>query len=439
MVVKSMFGRVLCSGVISAMAFGTVMMTSATTPSGGLFAVSRAAAEDEKPRKPQTRQVQTLSKKTFEALTAAQEQIESKQYPQAMATLRAAEANQGMNEYELATIQQTYAYLFAEQENYKGAAQAFEKALAISKAEGKGLPDAQIPSIMYNLAQIYMVLEDFNTAIRWFERWTQVAESINASGYAVMATAYFQVNNFPKAEQLIKTAIDKAGAEAKEQWYQLLLAIYFERDDYKAAGGLLELMVELFPTTRNYYIQLSAIYMELGRDKESFALMRMADYQGFVEQESEFVRLAQMYNFHETPIKGAEILERGLKAKVVERKSENLELLANSYFNSREFEQAIPPLREAAQKAEKGDLYVRLGQSYMQSEKWEEARDAIRAGLRKGDLRDREEAQLVLGIVLMNMKDVNGAKKAFAEAAKSKKHKKDAQQWLKYLNSQASS
>ena len=88
-------------------------------------------------------------------------------------------------------------------------------------------------------------------------------------------------------------------------------------------------------------------------------MLVMADKQGFLTEESELVRMARMYMFQETPIKAAEIMNRGFTSKTIERDPENLEVLANAYFNSREFSKAIPPLKEAADRSDPGRLLRR--------------------------------------------------------------------------------
>ena len=325
------------------------------------YSSKNALAQEEKRKKPKTVKVQAMKKPTFERLTAAQEAIELKDYIKAETELRKGLEDQKTNEYEKASIWMTFAYLYAEQENYLASVQAFQNAINLSDPDrGIGLPLGQVLSTKYNIGQLYMVLERYRDAVQILEEWRREVETVNGNALVLLGNAYFQLEQYRTAIPLVIEAID-IDPEPRESWYQLLLAGYLEIEDYVNGADLLEIMVDLFSTKKNYFMQLSALYGELGKDQDSFAVLVMADEQGFITEESELVRLARMYMYNETPYKATEIMRRGFKSGTVKRTPEHLEILANAYFNSREFNDAIPPLKEAANRSEKGQLSYRLG------------------------------------------------------------------------------
>lgn len=426
--------RTVLGGVVSVSVLFGAGATDVTVPSfGGKAAI---AQEDQAPEKPKTVKVQAMKKPTFDRLTAAQEAIELKDYATADIQLREALADEKTNEYERASVWMTYAYLYAEQENYNGAIEAFQNAINLSNPmEGIGLPLGQVISTKYNLGQLYMVVERYQDAIRILEEWRREAETVNSAALVLLANAYFQTEQYRTAIPLVIEAIDME-PEPREQWYQLLLAAYFELEDYVAGADLLEVMVDYFPTKKTYFLQLAALYGELGRDEESFAVLVMADKQGFLTEESELVRMARMYMFQETPIKAAEVINRGFESGVVERSPEHLEILANSYFNSREFSKAIPPLKEAADRSDKGKLSYRLGQAYLQDEKWTEAERALSQGLDKKGLSDDEEGMtwMLIGITQLERDRFTAAKRSMQRASNFKNTKSDAEKWIRFLD-----
>lgn len=397
---------------------------------------SAFAQEDAKPKKPKTIKVQSMKKPTFDRLTLAQEAIELKDYATADIQLREGLADEKTNEYEKASIWMTYAYLYAEQENYNGAIDSFQNAINLSNPlEGIGLPPGQVISTKYNLGQLYMVVERYQDAIRILEEWRREVETVNAGALVLLANAYFQVEQYNVAIPLIIEAIDMQ-EEPREQWYQLLLAAYFELENYPAGADLLEIMVDFFPTKKTYFLQLAALYGELGKDKESFHLLVMADKQGFLDKDSELIRLARMYMYHETPIKAAEVMERGFKSELIKRTPDNLETLANAYFNSREFDKAIPPLRDAANRSEKGKLSYRLGQAFLQNEQWGEAETALQKSLDKKGLSDDEEGMvwMLIGITQLERERFTAAKRSMTRSARFKNTKSDAGKWIRFLD-----
>ncbi len=426
--------KTVLGGVVS---FAVMFGASGVDTTMPTFAGSKAyAQEDQKPEKPKTVKVQAMKKPTYDRLTAAQEAIELKDYATADIQLREALADEKTNEYERASVWMTYAYLYAEQENYNGAITAFVNAINLSNPmEGIGLPQGQVTSTKYNLGQLYMVVERYQDAINILEEWRREAETVNASALVLLANAYFQIEQFRTAIPLVIEAIDKE-PEPREQWYQLLLAAYFELEDYVAGADLLEIMVDLFSTKKTYFLQLAALYGELGRDNESFAVLVMADKQGFLTEESELVRMARMYMFQETPIKAAEIMNRGFTSKAIERDSENLEVLANAYFNSREFADAIPPLKEAADRSDEGKLSYRLGQAYLQDEKWADAEKALGQSLDKKGLSKNDEGMIwmLIGITQLERNRLTAARRSMQRSASYKNTKSDAEKWIRFLN-----
>jgi tetratricopeptide (TPR) repeat protein len=418
----------LCTAAIA-------VMVAAAPLAVGVYAGDAVAQERQDPPKPKTQKVQAMTKPTFDALTAAQQQIETKQYPAALTTLQAIDANQKINEYERASIYQTFAYLYAEQEKYKEAIDYFKKSIDISKPnEGKGLPLAQVVSTMYNLGQLYMVVEQYQQAVQQLEAWRKVAENVNSQGLAMLATAYYQSENMDKALELIKEAIAKAGNEPKEQWYQLQLAILLEKDRYPEAEKLLEMIIPKWPGNRTYWMQLAAVYNENNKDKESFAIFAAAYQLGFLTDEKDMVRLARLYMFHENPYQGAMVMEKAFKANGVQRNPENLEVVANAYFNAREYKKAIPWLKEAADKAANGTLEMRLCQAQLQLNAFKDAEEACKGAIEKKGLKDEGAAWITLCIVQIEQKKWGTARESCVRARGFKDKANDADQWLKYID-----
>lgn len=418
----------LCSAAIA-------LAVAAGPLSVALYATGAAAQEKVDPPKPKTQKVQSMTKPTFDALTNAQKQIETKAYGEALVTLQAIEANQKINEYERASIYQTFAYLYAEQEKYKEAIDYFKKSIDVSKpAEGLGLPQAQVISTMYNLGQLYMVVEQYQQAVQQLEAWRKVAENVNAQGLAMLATAYYQSENMEKALELIKEAIAKAGAEPKEQWYQLQLAILLEKDRFAEAEKLLELIIPKFPSNRTYWLQLAAVYNELNKDKESFAIFAAAYQLGFLTEEKDVVRLARLYMFNENPYQGAMVMEKAFKSPSMPRNPENLEVLANAYFNAREYKKALPWLKEAAEKSPNGTLELRLCQAQLQLNAYKDAEDSCKGAIDKKGLKDEGAAWITVCISQIEQKKWAQARQSCTNAKGFKDKAKDADQWLNYIN-----
>ena len=83
--------------------------------------------------------------------------------------------------------------------------------------------------------------------------------------------------------------------------------------------------------------------------------------------------------------------------------------------------------------SEQGDIYVRLGQIYLEREDWDAASDALSKGLERG-VKKEGNAQLLLGIAYYNQSEPKNARRAFRAARKFKDSKKSALRWIEMLD-----
>ena len=153
--------------------------------------------------------------------------------------------------------------------------------------------------------------------------------------------------------------------------------------------------------------------------------------------EAELRRLARTYLFHNLPYSGAQVLERGLAEGRIEGNRKVLELLGNAWIAAREYEKSIAPLQRAADLAEDGRLYLRLGQVRVQREDWKEATALIQQAIKKGGLDDAGKAHLLLGISYYSDDHPESARTAFRLARKHESTRTDAMAWLEHIARQS--
>jgi tetratricopeptide (TPR) repeat protein len=330
-----------------------------------------------------------------------------------------------VSDYEAALVYQFRGYLAHEAEDTEGAVRNFEKCL-----ETKALPPAAQLQLRFNIAQLYLAKQNWPKAIENLKQWFREAEKPNGIAYYMLAIAYYQNDQRSEALKQGKLAL-AAEDDPQEGWIQLVLSLHLERSEYKEALPLLEQLVERFPK-KLYWMQLSAIYAELGKDEQSLAVQQLVYAQGLLTKQSELLRLARLYLYHDLPYRGARVVEQGMEDGHIEENAETLELLGQGLMAAREFGRALEPMQRAAELSEKGDLWLRLGQIRIEREEWPEAAAALEGAIAKGDLDDPGTAHLLLGIARFNQDELNAAAGSFREAAKHDKTKKSAQSWLRH-------
>jgi tetratricopeptide (TPR) repeat protein len=249
-----------------------------------------------------------------------------------------------------------------------------------------------------------------------------------------MGIAYYQLEDFDQAIVQAKKA-NELSREPRESWLRLLAALYSHEQDHVNAALVLEELVLRFPK-KPYWVQLSLIYGAKEDYRTSLAVQQVAYAQGFLTEDKELRRLARSYLYHDMPYPAARVLEMGLEANTIESNASSFELLANSWIAAREYERSLPPLVQAAELSENGDLYVRLGQVYLQREEWNAAATPLQKAIEKGSLKNPGNAQLLLGIAYYNDERVGRARSSFARARRHDSTRVAADRWIAHIENE---
>lgn len=383
------------------------------------------AEKREKP-KPQTKKVKSVGKWAYKRLNNAHEALAEEKYGEAMEYLGEMKGNSKLNEHEQALMWQTYGYVYSAQVKYKQSIDAFEKCLALG-----GLPEVAQQNTMYNLAQLYVVRENYKKAADTFQKWFVTAQNPPAEAHYMYAIPLLQLGRKKAALVQAEEALKKAKSP-KEPWLQLALSLYFENKRYRDAARILEVLVTRFPK-KQYWMQLSAVYSEMDQHKKALGALEMAYLQGMLNDDRELTNLAQLYMFNEVPYKAARVLEKGMADGKVKGSAKTYELLANAWLNARERDKAMRPLEKAAAASSKGQLYLRLAQVQIDREQWGAARGSLSKALAKGSLPDRGAAQFLLGIAAVSDAQWADARKAFEASSEYEGRKQASQEWLAHI------
>jgi tetratricopeptide (TPR) repeat protein len=367
----------------------------------------------------------------YKKLNAALEALEEERYADALNILNEMSKRKSLSKFEKASMYQTFAFVYSSQDKYKEAIPYFEKCL-----EQDSMPEAATRQTEYNLGQLYMDQERFRDAVKILEPWLKQATNPSSNAYYLVGMAHVQLEDAKAALPYARMAVKKA-KKPREHFLQMALALEFENKNFKHVARLLEVLITYFPK-KSYYLQLSAVYAELGRDKKSLSAMELAYMQGMLTSENELVRLAQAYLYHEIPYKAARVLEKGIADEQIEADAENLQSLGDAWLHARELNKALGPLKSSAAKSGDGNLFVRIAQVHLERGENAEAVAALKKGLAKGGLDDPGNAYLLIGIAHSTEKRFGPAREAFAKAGNYEKSRAAAAQWARHVDQQAS-
>jgi tetratricopeptide (TPR) repeat protein len=394
-----------------------------------------ASAQAGEKKEQETTQVSGISEKVYRKFAESQELMEAEDYQGALKVLDELKANKKLSPTEAVQLYRIYGVIYFNQELYKKAIEAFETLL-----RQEGISERERNDTLFTLAQLHFQIEDWQGAIKILKNWLAVVENPPPQPYIMLASAYYQTDQYQEVIAPVETAIEIARQRNKpveERWWLLLRAGYYELNNIPKVTEILEILVVNWPK-KDYWTMLSGMYGELNREQKQLGAYEAAYDQGLLIKSVEIVTLAQLLMQAEAGYKSARILEKGLADGIVEETESNFRLLSQAWQMAAEYEKAIGPLKQAAKISDDGELDVRLANSYLNLSRYDDCVTATRSGLKKGGLKRPAIAQELLGMCLYENEKYEDAKKAFRQAAKDKKIAKRARNWMKFIESEQS-
>ena len=397
--------------------------------SGSVYAQDE---EDERAKRDaqKTKQAQAVSKEVYDKITKAQELVDAKEYTAALKSLNNLYNPDKLTEYEQANVLNYIGFVYYNQDDIPNAIRTYERMVAIPSLEptmGK--------QTMYTLSQLYTMEEQYQKALDTLERWFVMETNPAPEPFILKAQNLYQLNRIGEMIEPIEQAMAvarKRGKDVKEDWYVLLNFAYFNEENYAMVRDIQKILLETWPKKR-YWFSLAGAYTELGEDNNLIAAYGAAQDQGMLEKESELVTMAQLYLQAEVPYKAATLIEREMESGRVGKSAKNYRLLSQAWMLSMEDEKAVPALKEAARLSDDGELDVRLGNTYLNLGNYDECVTAVREGLRKGGLKNADNAQISLGMCLYNKKQYQASIEAFRAASKTERSRRMANQWIRVI------
>ena len=367
-----------------------------------------------------------LSEATYKSLNAAQEKMEQQQYRQAEADLKKLVGETDAGSYERAVVLQTLGYLYSETEEYKLAAEQFEDALGLN-----ALPEDVTHNLRYNLAQLLISDGAYQKGIDLLTQWLNKEPQANSSAYVLLATAYYQINQFTNAVEAIRTAIQRDNSP-KENWYRLQLSAHMEMQQYNQAINVLEILIERFPVNKTYWDQLAALYAQQEKRLTSLAVQMLAKRLNLGDNDT-VLRLANMYRYLNIPYKSAQLLQKSMDDGVIERNFKNLESLADSWLAARENENATQVLAQMQSMDSSGETDLKLARVFISMEQWDEAAGPLQQSLEKLPEAKRGQAWMLSGMVNYHLGNMQQSEQHLNRALAYTEVRNQASQWLRHL------
>jgi tetratricopeptide (TPR) repeat protein len=371
-----------------------------------------AVAADDKSDKSKN----TVSRELAKPLKAAQDALNAKKYPDAIAKLKEAESNPKKTPYDEHVINELAAVAYARTGNYAEAEKAFE-----AQVNDGFLQQSEVPQRVKAVAQLNYQLKNYDKAIEYGNRAIKGGygdEDINI----VVGQSYYLKGDWKgtlKFEEGLVDADIKAGRTPKDQSLQLVLSSCVKLEDADCETKALEKLVAYYPKP-DYWKQLLYTMAQdkaaNQSDKATLQLYRLMSEVDVLARPEEYTEMAQLAIEQGSPGEAVHILEKGFQKGVFadqRLKDKNQRLLDSAKKAAAQDQASLPKSEKDADSAPTGDKDIGVGFAYLGYGQYDKATDMLSKGLTKGGVKSEPEARLLLGIAQLKAGHKDEAVKSF--------------------------
>ncbi|WP_045217068.1 tetratricopeptide repeat protein [Desulfonatronovibrio magnus] len=389
----------------------------------GLFALfcwqSAAQARDEQATIPQA---------AFNALNEARELVGEQKWEDADKILLQVIDRFSNDPHTLVSAWQMRGYLLSESDRHQEALNAFDNALGCDEI------DKSIRSwLLYNSAQILIILEQYDEALKRISKWTDMAGELTPDEHAGVAWIHYQAGSYQQAVKHMKAAIQNAD-KPRDSWMEMLVAAMHNADDYAGLLKWLPVLLERHPDERRYWEHLAGVHMHMGNDHKAAAVLSAGYQSGVFDSSDDIVRLVQLYRQAGVPRKGALILQQALEDGKIPDRPGYYQILADAWHQASELRLAANAMQEKLTRQNNCQCRLRLGRLFMQIEDWDEASEHLRLATESQCPKARRDALFLLGISQYHQGRLDSAREAFRQAENDPELRSRARYWIEILD-----
>ncbi len=286
------------------------------------------------------------------------------------------------------------------------------------------------------LADLQMQEKQYKNAIANYKAWMDFTGKSEGAVWVKVSSAYSELNQYANAIAPADQAIVAYGDKHNQNPYLLKLRSYFERKMFNESIEVLETAVQLFPETKQFWIQLGSFYAMVENYPKSMATLELAYKQGFLDKESQIKMLSSLYAQSEMHFRSALLLEKYISSGLVKRDDQNIATLANTWHAAKHIDKAAKYYGELAKMTNESKHYSKQGTLLAQDEQFKKAVVALNKAIELGA---KNKGRLYMGIVESHFY-LGQYKQAYAavnQAMKDPKTRKSARGWKTFIKDTA--
>ncbi|MDM7984783.1 MAG: tetratricopeptide repeat protein [Maricaulis sp.] len=369
-----------------------------------------------------------------EIVLVAQEQQGLELFAESIETLNRALNTSGINPYERSIVLQMRGRAYYEQEQVQRAITDWETAITTG-----AMLTSEIANLRINIGQLYITEGQYDQGINTLEAAIRDAgpDIVTAPLARMLSQAYAQAERYQDGLRWAEAFWElHPYADRSRGDYSLMLFYYQQLDMIPQQMEIVEAMVARWPDEKRNWTSYASLLAQTNRETDAFEANKIMYINGMLTESAEIERVSQYYSYFEYPYRGAAILEREMNAGRVDRDQGNLQLLANMWRQAREWERAIPVLRQLAQLTGDGDDWVKLAEALYQEDQLSEAETAFQEALNRGGINRPGDTWNLLGTVRYELGRRQSAIAAFQEGARFPYARRTANGWATFIRAE---
>lgn len=296
------------------------------------------------------------------------------------------------------------------------------------------LNDTEQADMLRLVGDLSMQEEKPEKAIKWYTEWMDFTCKQDGDVWTRMAKAHLDLKQFDKVLDAADSAI-ASYPEPNKNPYALKIASYHETKNYVGAVSVAEVLVELFPTEKNWWSQLGFFYMLTEDFTKALATFELAHKQGFLSKKQEIRALVQLYAQNEVPIKSAQLQREYMDSGLLDKEASDLAQLANTMLQAREHKEAAKFFGQAGQKESDPEYFRKQGVMLMQIEDYKGAISALTRALDAGG--DKGKINYSLMEANFYAGNFRQANVHATEAMKEPSLRRTTRAWVPYIKQKA--
>jgi tetratricopeptide (TPR) repeat protein len=306
-------------------------------------------------------------------------------------------------------------------ENLEETRKAFEKAYEI---------DPNDVRVLSNYANITYQTERFVEAAGLWEKLYGMQDPPESKTLFQAAAAYYQGEDLSNSKRVLKRMLDLPGP-AEHRWYELIIEICFQIEDYAEAEVYILEFLEIKPYQSKYWRMLSQIRLERAEMRTGTSDLEIAFQVEAPKRQNQWKNLADLYNYVRAPLMSVRCLKEAYKG---DKDTEGFVRIAQTYKSAFRYDEAIKVLDEGFKMNPSADLLFEKGRVLYDDRRFREAMDAFKECVKLDP--KHGEAYTLMGFAAWSLKDWDAARTAFSDASRVPKYRAQSRRVIDYLDKQ---